>query len=338
MRALIGVDVGGTTTSGGLVTRQGEILSVVQTPTHRDGPGTGVETLLGVVHEMLGEARTRRLALDGIGVGLAGPVDAERGMMLPFDNHVPEFGDVPIAARVAALSGVPAFVDNDVRALALAEWTFGRGRGASSLVVLALGSGVGGGIIVDGRLLRGHHGHGGEIGHAPVNLGGPPCVCGGRGCLGAYLSGGQLAARARERVAGRPDSTLLALAGGDPANITPALVFQAATDGDPVAGGIVDEACEALAASLGGIMNILDPEMIVATGGVVASLLPLEADLRRRAGRYALCHTLEGTRVHFVAADKRATVLGGAALVLYELGRRRDRRRATAPGRPVRRR
>src|SRR3990167_5423430 len=115
VRVLIGVDVGGTTTAGGLVTADGEVLSVVHTPTHRHGPGTGVETLLDVVGDLLARARARGIALDGVGVGIPGPVDVEKGMMLAFPNHVPEFGDVPIAARLGALAGVPAFVDNDVR-------------------------------------------------------------------------------------------------------------------------------------------------------------------------------------------------------------------------------
>lgn len=319
VRVLIGVDVGGTTTSGGLVTLDGEVLSVVQVPTHRGGPGTGVETLLDVVGHLLAEARAGGLALDGMGVGIAGPVDVEKGMMLASPNHVAEFGDVPIGARLGAMAGVPVFVDNDVRALALAEWTFGLGRGASSLVVLAIGSGVGGGILLDGRLVRGHHWHGGEIGHFPVKFDGPRCLCGGRGCLGAYLSGPQLAARARERVTGHRESALLALAGGDPARIKAALVFQAAASGDPVAAAIVEEACEALGAGLGGIVNALNPEVIVVTGGVVASLLPLETDIRHHIARYALAPALEETRIHFVHTDKRATVLGGAALVLYEL-------------------
>src|SRR3989304_963929 len=328
VRVLIGVDVGGTTTAGGLVTADGEVLSVVHTPTHRHGPGTGVETLLDVVGDLLARARARGIALDGVGVGIPGPVDVEKGMMLAFPNHVPEFGDVPVAARLGALAGVPAFVDNDVRALALAEWTFGHGRGASSLVVLAIGSGVGGGIVLDGRPVRGRHGWGGEIGHFSVKFDGPRCHCGGHGCLAAYLAGQQIAARAREAVADHPDSALLALAGGDGAQITAALVFRAAAGGDPPpgapgggaaaagaprAGALVDEACEALATSLAGIVNALDPEVLVITGGVVASLLPLEADVRRRVARCALSRSLDETRIHFVAADKRATVLGGGA-------------------------
>lgn len=316
-RVLIGVDVGGTTTSGGLVTPEGEIVSAIQVPTHHAGPGTGVEALFEVVGDLLAEARSRGCSVEGIGVGIPGPVDCEKGMMLPFrNNHVPEFGDVPIAARLGALAGVLAFVDNDVNALALAEWAFGLGRGATSLVVLAIGSGAGGGIILDGRLVRGR-GYAGELGHVSVKFDGPRCRCGAPGCLAAYLSGGGLAERARDRVASQPGAALLALAGGDPERITAALVSQAAA-GDAVATALIEEGCVALAAGLGGIVNALNPEVIVVTGGVAAALLPRAEEVLRHVAQYALAPALERTRIHFVPSDKRRTVLGGAALVLYE--------------------
>src|SRR5207244_1973632 len=147
--------------------------------------------------------------------------------------------------------GLPTFVDNDVNALALAEWTFGAGHGVRSLVVLALGTGLGAGIVLDGRLVRGAEGFGGELGHSPVKFDGRPCWCGGRGCLAVYASGRGIAEAARARVAGRAGEALLTAAGGDPARITAPLVFRAAAHGDPTATGIVEEACLALGAMIG---------------------------------------------------------------------------------------
>jgi glucokinase len=200
-------------------------------------------------------------------------------------------------------------------------------------VLLALGTGVGGGIIVDGHLVRGHRGFGGEWGHVSVNFNGPECMCGCRGCLAVYLAGEWMARRARESLARHPDSALLALAGGNPAAITAALVFRAAASGDLLAGAMVNEACEALAASLGGIVNALNPEILIVTGGVAESLVPLREDVLRRTAAYGLPGVLEQTAVHFVAADKQRTALGGAALVLYELARRPgfDRRALLEP-------
>ena len=161
MSAIIGVDVGSTTMSGGLVTVEGEILTAVQVPTHRDGRGRALDTLVEMVGGLLVDARSRDLALLGVGVGLPGLVDGGKGVMRSSKNHVPEFHDVPLANRLAAQTGLPAFVDNDVNALALAEWTFGLGRGATSLVLLAIGTGTGGGMILNSELVRGPSGYAG---------------------------------------------------------------------------------------------------------------------------------------------------------------------------------
>ena len=172
---LIGVDVGCTTLSGGLVTPDGNVLSVIQAPTSL-GSGTAEHTILGIVTDLHAEAQTRGLALEAVGVGVPGLVDTERGMLLhSAGSHVADLHRVPLADRISAKTGVPAFVDNDVNALALGEWMFGLGRGAASCVVLAIGSGLGAGIIIDGRLVRGKSGFAGELGHIPVDFNGPPC-------------------------------------------------------------------------------------------------------------------------------------------------------------------
>jgi predicted NBD/HSP70 family sugar kinase len=322
--ALIGVDVGATSMSAGLVTLDGEVLDVVEMGTHVSGPRSAVATLLRVVQQLVADARRQGLALGGVGVGLPGPVDAVKGMMLAVHpkNHVPEFGHLPLAEQIRELTHLPTFVDNDVNALALAEHAFGAGRGTSSLALLAVGTEVGGALIIDGALVRGQDGYGGELGHVPINFDGPACICGGRGCLGAYLGGRLLAEEARRRVARDADSPLLELAGGHADAITSAMVFAAAAAGDAVAVKLVDQACEALAATLAVIVNGINPEMVVVTGGVAPSLAPLVADVVHRAGKYALGPPLANTRIRIAATEKRLTVRGGAALVLHELARR----------------
>jgi glucokinase len=219
---------------------------------------------------------------------------------------------------------VPTFVDNDVNALALGEWTFGLGRGAPSCVVVAIGSALGAAIILDGRLVRGKNGYAGELGHVPVDLDGPVCPCGARGCLGPYLGGEYIAMEARRRVASEP-SSLGAMAGGKPGGITAEMVFTAASAGDGLARSMVERACRALGAGLAVVINTLDPGVVVVTGGVVKSLLPLREEIIRRASEYALAESLAGTPIHFAPGHKGQTVRGGAALVLYERARRAAR-------------
>jgi glucokinase len=322
----MGIDVGATTIAGGLVTGAGDVLEVIQAPTHGNGPGTAVETLVGVVDNLLVKSAERGLTLLGVGVGVPGAIDPEKGVMAKPPYHpVPEFADIRLGEQIVARTGIPAFVDNDANALALGEWTFGVARGAASVVLLAVGTNVGGGIIHGHRVVRGHAGFGGELGHVPINFDGPECFCGGRGCLGMYLGGVQMALEAQRRVERQRPSPLLSLAGGDVAAITSKTVFDAARAGDPLAQRMVDEACEALGASLGGIVNSLNPEVLVVTGGVAESLVPLETDILQRVRRYAYPPAIANTGICIVTTDKARSMRGAAALVLYELEQRGQR-------------
>ena len=306
----IGVDVGGTTVAAGLVTADGQVLEHVQAPTHARGPGSALETIVEVLDRLRDRARARGVAVSGVGVGIPGTVDAERGVVGVDVNYVPELAGAPLAERLGARVDAPVFVDNDVNALVLAEWAWGAGRGARSLVMLALGTGVGGGIVLDGRLQRGAAGSAGELGHVPIAFDGPPCICGGRGCLKAFISGTDIARRGEERL-GRP--------------VGAAEVFELAATGQAEAVAIVDEVCRALGAGLAVIVNGLNPERVLLAGSVAKSLRPLEARIRTSLADYAFAAAIAATRLEILSLDKDATVRGGAALVRYETDRRRTR-------------
>ncbi|PYM32850.1 MAG: hypothetical protein DME15_12785 [Candidatus Rokuibacteriota bacterium] len=286
---LLGVDVGGTTIAAGAVTAAGEVLLEQRVPTRDRGPGHAVEVIGALIDELRGEASRLGRALDGIGVGVPGPVDAVAGRVGEPVPHVPELAGRALAAELSERFRLPTFVDNDVNALALAEWLFGAGRGA------------------------------GELGHTPVKFDGPPCWCGGRGCLALYASGRGIAESARARVAGHADAELLRAAGGDPQAITAPLVFRAAAHGDSVASSVVDEACQALGAALGTVVNGLNPEVVVITGGVAESLAALEPRILAAAAEYAFHQALALTRIRIVPGDKRVSMRGAAALALYEM-------------------
>jgi glucokinase len=294
------------------------VLIETSAPTHRDGPGTAPRLLLELIGSVRSAVEARGLGVTGIGVGVPAIVDADAGCVGEDVPHVPELQGTPLAALLAERFGLPAYVDNDVNAHALAEWMFGLARGGRSVVVLALGTGLGAGIVLNGRLVRGASGSGGELGHSPVKFDGRPCWCGGRGCLAVYASGRGIAETARARVSGQAAAPLLVAAGGDPARITAPLVFRAAADKDPIAVEIVGEACEALGAMIGTVVNGLNPEVVIITGGVAASLLPLETEVLRAARQFAFARALAATRVLIVPGDKRVTMRGAAALVLYE--------------------
>jgi glucokinase len=303
----IGVDVGGTTMAAGLVTAEGEVLGHFREPTHKLGPRTALVTLLDLLRQLQETARRHEVGLAGIGIGVPGAVDTETGTVGPDVHYVPELSAIPLAETIHKRLGVPVFVDNDVNVLALGEWMFGAGKGARSLVLLALGTGVGGGIILDGRLNRGYGGFGGELGHVPVNFDGRPCVCGGRGCLKTYVSGTDIAEMGSERLGRR---------------VAAKEVFDLAAGGDPMARELVSETLQALGAGLAVIVNGINPERLLLAGSVAKSLRPLEKELRASLERYAFAKAIAGTRLEVLALEKDATVRGGAALIRYETLRR----------------
>ncbi len=271
------------------------MLATEVAPTHGAGGATG--TVAAVLERMLARAAADGVRVGALGVGVPGTVDPDTGV-IGESHHTADLTGQPLGRILGDRFGVAAFVDNDVNALALGEWMFGPGRGTRSLVVLAAGTGIGAGIVLDGRLVRGHAGYAGEFGHATVKFNGRRCWCGADGCLVVYASGRGIA-----EAAGRPA----------------ARVFEAAAAGDAVAAAIADEACDALGAMIGTVVNGLNPEVVVVTGGVAASYAEREARVRAAAARHSLAIALAGTRIVITPGDKRMTVRGAAALAFYEL-------------------
>src|SRR2546422_5454662 len=168
--AIVGVDVGGTTTAAGVVTSDGDVLADESAPTRGTAPGGLLGTIVALIGRVRDEAGRRSGAIDAIGVGVPGPVDAARGRIGEPVTHVPELAGRDLASELGSRFRLPAFVGNDVNALALGEGMVGARRGYRALVVLAAGTGFGAGIVLDGRLVRGASGFGGELGHAPVRF------------------------------------------------------------------------------------------------------------------------------------------------------------------------
>jgi len=320
---LLAADLGGSGLAAGLVRPTGEILASRTVPTARRGRGRGIlENLWEILAEAAEEARQAGLSVQGLGLGLPGGVDAATGRVGEVIPSLPELAGAPLRELLEQRFGCPAAVDNDVNALALAEWYFGVGRGCRHLALLAAGTGVGGGLIVDGRLLRGAQGYGGEIGHIPVELDGRDCFCGSRGCVKAYAAGPDIAAQARALAASGAAPLLLALAGGEPARIDAPLVFAAAARGEPAALSITAKAAQALGAATAALINLANPELVVWAGGVFEAGEILTEPARRWAARYALSAPSRRARILRSAFTKASGIRGGAALCLYQAGER----------------
>jgi glucokinase len=294
-RVAIGFDIGGTFVKAGRLGREGRIEREERRPTPaREGP----EALVRVIDSLF-----RELVPDGVettvGVGCAGLVDPGRGLVRTSPN-LPLWKEVPLAELLAGPLGLrPAFL-NDANAFTLAEWRLGAARGASTVVALTLGTGVGGGLILGGRLWTGVNGFAGEIGHAPLIADGPPCVCGARGCLEALVGSSAIVARYVGSADGRP-------AGPSGAgSITPRGIAARAREGDAAARRAFEETGRYLGIALRGAVHLLDPDVIVIGGGISgASDLLLPA--ARRSMRENLMHPPELT------PEIRPAELGSAA-------------------------
>ncbi len=272
----VGVDVGGTKVAGGLVTAQGQVLhrSRRDTPERTTAPRVVEDVIVAVVGDLLEAARTTyRLPVSSVGLGAAGFVSADRSAVV-FAPHL-SWRDEPIRDRVAERVGLPVTLDNDANAAAWAEHRFGAGRGETRLVLVTVGTGIGGGIVIDGRLERGRHGMAGEFGHMQVVPDGARCECGNRGCWEQYASGSRLQREAREMIrAQSPYAAGLAqfagppTAGRPPGQIEGAQVSAAAQAGDQAAVELLADVGRWLGIGLANLAAALDPGLFVVGGGV----------------------------------------------------------------------
>lgn len=288
-RWIAGVDVGGTNLRVGMVPFEGGTpAAVVQAPTRPCGdPAAVVARIVAMIRESM--AGVGAEGVMGVGIGAPGPLDRNSGVVI----ETPNLGwrNVPIRDMVASELGLPAVLDNDANCAAFAEWWLGAGRGADRLIGLTLGTGIGGGVILGGEVYHGASDAAGEVGHMSVAFDGRLCACGSRGCVEAYASGPAIAARAAEGIARGANSTLSALAEGDPVGITAETVCEAAAAGDHYAIHILTETARILGVALANLIHLFNPEVIVIGGGVAAAgeslFKPLRAEAERRAFRSA---------------------------------------------------
>ena len=261
-----GVDVGGTNLKIAVLWNDGTVIAARSIPTRAaSGPEQGCERIVETLRSLLVSARIEPATLRAIGVDSAGLVDTRQNIVLDSPN-LRGWERFPLAARLGAAFGVPACLENDVNAMAYGEWRLGAGRGTRHMLCLALGTGVGGGLILDGQLYRGAHGAAGELGHTTLDLHGPQCSCPNVGCLERHIGAEYIVARARAKLEGSPRPSLLRDVGADA--LTPGRLSEAAAAGDAVAAETLAEVGTLLGQGLVSLVNIFDPERVVIGGGV----------------------------------------------------------------------
>ena len=318
---VVGVDVGGTKVAAGLVDHEGKINTQIRTPMIVNGEaGDGLGAVISAINLVLGNDPQARPQIRGIGICSPGPLDPKTGIVLNPPN-VPCWRNFPLAVEVEKAYRVPVKIENDANAAALAEAQWGAGRGYRNIFYTGIGTGIGTGIILEGRIYNGRTGAAAEGGHMSIDYRGPRCSCGKPGCIEVLAAGPAIARRARARLASGqpPRSVLLDLANGNVDAITSEMVGQACAAGDSVAREILQETVTLLSLWLSNIVDLLEPDVVIIGGGVTAMLDPFFGDLASRMAEYCIisrCQEIPLLKAHY-GAD--AGIAGGAALCSEQL-------------------
>jgi len=301
----IGVDVGGTKVLGGVVDEAGTILRTARRPT----PSVNVDETCDAIADVVAELRFGR-EIDAVGIGAAGFVDASRATILFAPNLA--WRNEPLRDRVRERVGLPVVVENDANCAAWAEYRFGAGQGEQVLVLITMGTGIGGGLVIGGSLYRGAFGMGAEYGHLRVVPGGRRCGCGNRGCWEQYASGKALVREARDIAVGAPLTArrLLEIAGGTINDIEGPEITTAALEGDPAAVDCFQEVGSWLGQGIADLTAVLDPSCFVVGGGVAEA-----GDLLLEPARKTYAEAVSGRTYRPLASIRRAALGNTAGLV-----------------------
>jgi glucokinase len=309
----IGIDIGGTAAKIGLVGGDGRLLAATRVTTDTGvAPERFLEKILSAGWDLLERCGRARGDLMGIGVGCAGLVSVREKLVVTAPN-LNGWENVPIGEWLAASAGVDVYIDNDANAFAYGEFRLGAASGWSYGVYLTLGTGVGGGVILDGKIYRGFNGFGAELGHIVLDPAGPVCECGNRGCFESFVRSRSIVERAENLydASGRI-ADLERLAGGDRSAITPELLAAAASAGDETALQAFRDTGRWVGIAVGGLINVFNPQVVVIGGGVAQVGEPLLEPARHWAGRFSFSASFNSARIVPAALGETAGLVGAA--------------------------
>ncbi len=313
----VGVDLGGTKIAVALVNEQGRILKSSRLATDVEGGASAVVAqITESVNRLVGNSDS---SVAGIGVGVAGQIEAESGVVRFAPNL--DWHDVPLQSQLSAACNLPVVITNDVRAITWGEWLFGAGKGCDNLICAFVGTGIGGGVVINGNVVSGCSNTAGEIGHITIDLQGPRCTCGNRGCLETLAGGWGIAHQAQQAVAADPaaGAKLLEMAEGKAEEISAKLVAEAYKKGDALAQKLVETAGQALVAGMVSLVNAFNPGRLILGGGVIDGLPELVERVQREVAEKALAAATNSLQVVSAQLDEEAGVIGAAAFAMQSL-------------------
>ncbi len=310
----VGIDLGGTNIAAGVVDQDGKLLNKVSVPTNpKEGQEALFDNLAGIVRLAAKDAGLDFSEIQGVGVGVPGPVDKTGRIALTCVNL--GWLNVPLSNIIEEKTGKRTYLANDADVAALAEAKVGAARGCDSAIMFTLGTGLGGGFILNGQIFAGANGAGTEPGHMPFIFGGEPCSCGRKGCLERYVSATALIRMTKEAMKANPDSLMWKLVDGDLEKVDGRTSFEADKTGDPAAHQVIDTYTEYCGAGFAGFINVFHPETVVVGGGVANQGDYLMSRINEKMRRYCFIPDLiePPTAVHATLGND-AGIIGAALL------------------------
>ncbi len=314
----IGIDIGATLVKAGIVTRDGKLVEKAELETREiKGPAHFVSLCDHVIGRLLDNRALDKHSIGGIGVGAPGWVDYFNGVVKELTN-IPDWTDVPLADDLERKTGLKSFVDNDANVMAVAELLHGAGRGRKNFICLTLGTGVGGAIVINGGVYRGAHGLAGEIGHMTLDMEGPVCACGAKGCLESYVGNRFIVANAVKRLeqdfGSAGESILRNMVDNKIENLSPKILADAANRGDPIAIAVWRDVGYRLGTALAVLVNLLNPECFIIGGGVARAGAILFDEMRNTTESLAMNHLGKETPILEAELAADAGVIGAATI------------------------
>lgn len=312
----IGIDIGGTKIQLGLVDERGQVSNSIRLKTDHRGPEAVILQLTESIHHLKTNVEG---VIAGVGVGIPGQVDSISGIIHFAPNL--KWEKVPFAKLLLDEIQLPVKITNDVRAIAWGEWSFGAGRGIDQLICLFVGTGIGSGIVCNGQFLTGQSNSAGEVGHMIIDLNGPICRCGNRGCFEALAGGYAIGKKGREAVQSQPKqgAFLLSLVGGNLDLITTETIVKGYREHDPLSMEILENVLNALVAGCTSLVNAFNPKRLILGGGVIDGLPELVALIENGVRSNALKISTQTVEVVASVLGREAGVIGAAALMLKEV-------------------
>ena len=315
MNYFVGIDIGGTNVEIGILNAQGDILGKESIKTEsKKGAEDTFNRIWNKTKELAEKLKIKVEDIEAIGLGIPGPV--VNNSVVKIAANFSWNNDFPAKDLMEKVTGKPVKVGNDVKVIALGETLFGAGKGYKNSITIPIGTGIAAGIIIDGKILEGAGGAAGEFGHVVVNKEGYKCGCGLTGCLETYCSATGIVREGRRRLELDKNNALYEVIGGDLEKLEAKHIFDLAKKGDKFSSEIVDFFCEKLAEGVGMLLNIINPEIIIFTGGVARAGEIIIDGVKKHLPKYALGMTMENLIFTFGKLEEEAGIKGAAALVM----------------------